>query len=472
MRKKIVLSILSLFIVCYSASAQLYVNQYNNAGIGTLGNASSSLYIINDYTGTSEKIGVRCKISGGDNRKVGFFNSWQQDNNKASKGMYTNITHNSTEGVDGIYSTITANNINKQANGLVNSLRVNSGSGESAGIRNIITTHGSGRTFGIVNSLKNSSGSGERRGISNELRTNTSIVANPEPNYGIYNSIVKYNNSEVVGERVALKIEDGAQGNAYGIRSTVWTSNTANVNTLNGNNALYAVKGEINSGLYGYAAHFTANQGYAGWFQGDVEVTGQLTFLTSNNNDFKSSKKIEKTNVDISVKENEKTNTKSIDYVGFIPLLLNTINEQNEVVEKSKFEIEELNDKVNDLSEQLQQFTDKYNLMQTQLDEIVANPNKESSTLEPHDIKDDGMELQIYPNPADSQFTIQTATKSSGKIQVNIYNASGQNISSSEFRVFEGQNENTIQTKDWVAGNYYVNVSFNEHTITKNIILK
>jgi len=448
MRKKIVLSILSLFILCYSASAQLYVNKYNNAGIGTLGNANSSLYIINE-----------------------------------------------------------ANNTNQQTNGLVNSISINSGSGESAGIRNIVTTHGSGGTFGIINTLKNSSGSGQRIGISNQLRTNTSIVEKPEPNYGIYNSITKYNNSDVAGESVALKIEKGAEKNAYGVLSQIWTPNAANVNTLNANNTLYAVKGEINTGLYGYAAHFTANNGYAGWFEGDVEVTGQLTFLALNNsnNNYKSSQKIQKTNADISkiyalknkidvngkekviytfdadnvqkiypslVKENEKTNTKGIDYVGFIPLLLNTINEQNEVVEKSKFEIEELNAKVNDLSEQLQQLTDKYNLMRTQLDEIVANPNKESSTLEPHDIKDDGMELHIYPNPADSQFTIQTATKSSGKIQVNIYNASGQNISSNKFYVFEGQNENTIQTKDWVAGNYYVNVSFNGHIITKNIILK
>jgi hypothetical protein len=84
---------------------------------------------------------------------------------------------------------------------------------------------------------------------------------------------------------------------------------------------------------------------------------------------------------------------------------------------------------------------------------------------------DEKKHLHIYPNPANEQLFISSYRPVSGQVLITITNINGQQIQ--QFIAGEGKEYFTqiLETSEWKAGIYFVNLSSVEETITEKIII-
>ena len=70
-------------------------------------------------------------------------------------------------------------------------------------------------------------------------------------------------------------------------------------------------------------------------------------------------------------------------------------------------------------------------------------------------------ELLVYPNPTDSDITIEFESLSSDEIKIGIYNSLGQEILNREISSFSGEFKEKINLEDYSEGVYIINIISN-----------
>lgn len=80
------------------------------------------------------------------------------------------------------------------------------------------------------------------------------------------------------------------------------------------------------------------------------------------------------------------------------------------------------------------------------------------------------LSLNVYPNPATSNFTLEYLLEKSSAVKINLMNVTGQLIYSEEMDAAAGINKKEISFFENANGIYYLQVITNENVVTKKII--
>ena len=80
--------------------------------------------------------------------------------------------------------------------------------------------------------------------------------------------------------------------------------------------------------------------------------------------------------------------------------------------------------------------------------------------------KEGQSKVSIYPNPVQNFFIIESSDL--GNMNYRIFNNTGQLVSQS--KIYNSKNK--ISTESWEKGIYYIQITTNQETITRKIVLK
>ena len=80
--------------------------------------------------------------------------------------------------------------------------------------------------------------------------------------------------------------------------------------------------------------------------------------------------------------------------------------------------------------------------------------------------KEEKAKVSIYPNPVQNSFIIESSDL--GNMNYRIFNNTGQLVSQSKIYNLK----NKISTESWEKGIYYIQITTNQETITRKIVLK
>ena len=329
-------------------------------------------------------------------------------------GVYTKINSGGTNGRIGSHYDMTQG---ASATGHMRgsySLLKNYSNKETSGIHNVLNSYGSGKTFGLYN-LLNKYGAGERYGVYNIIHQLAESSKQVQGMYslfyakgsgiaiGTYNHFKNFGSGSRIGTKNVVQVTSGSKavtgtestithrgsGNSFGSRLIVNGTGTGSkygvhVNMIDGGEGL-------RYGVYSVLGENAPEGSYAGYFLGDVYVDGTITEASdeslkenilslapslarllllqpkSYNYKRKSEKQIEFgfiaqeleevfPDLVTKVKRPNSESTKAINYTALIPVLVKSLQEQQDVVgnmyeqlEIQKREIEALQQSIKEL---------------------------------------------------------------------------------------------------------------------------
>ena len=224
------------------------------------GSTAESYGISNLLTpgGSGKAYGLHSVIYGqGTGQKVGLYSTVTQDTGAvgATFGTYSSVNNLSDITTYGYYSTVAEGGIGYKT-GIANYVYQNSGSTGSTHTRgqyNVIRNYGDGYTYAVENYIGN-------EGTSYKAGIFQSIFANPNSTkwtIGIYNRSFLYGQAESYGIYNYTYTDAGSSNSKFGIYNYLQTYGTGN---------RYALYSRVDSGA-----------DYAGYFVGNVHVTGTIT---------------------------------------------------------------------------------------------------------------------------------------------------------------------------------------------------
>ena len=79
--------------------------------------------------------------------------------------------------------------------------------------------------------------------------------------------------------------------------------------------------------------------------------------------------------------------------------------------------------------------------------------------------------LNVFPNPAFDNMTVQFSSDKKGEAMLNVYNLLGQKIYSSSFPALEGQNVATMDVNGFDKGAYILEVVNGNEVLRKEFIV-
>jgi len=222
MNQKIIYTICLSFFYMLTSFAQLHVDENQNIGIGVEDAGDSKTLIENN----------------GSTRSLELLNNFTTNNTKY--GLYNKIDEGGYSEKYGIANYVyQRDNTNKKISGVYNYLKGTS-TNAAFGVHNYIAEEGVGYKVGVVNEIFQSSNGGNVLGIENHIHTKTT----------------------------------NSSGNVYGILNWVHP-NTTSATSIYG---LYIGIDNLGGGANRVGVYSTLNghSGYAGWFQGDVNISGGM----------------------------------------------------------------------------------------------------------------------------------------------------------------------------------------------------
>lgn len=234
--------------------------------VSTFGNGGNS--VTGDYLFAS--------TSGGAGTITGTEQELTQDGNGRIYGVYREMDSDTPDDYVGIWQRMRGSPTGEVI-GFYNNVRTNGGNPEEYGIFNLLNNTSSSVTndrYGIFNDVSGS-GSGDKYGLFNDISSGGGT------HYGVYNFTRGFNASDAYG--TANIMDGGGTGDIHGSYNFILNSGTGDkygsynrISTTNGTN--YGVYSQVNT-----------TAGDAGYFLGDVYISGVLTnpsarFLKTNIN--------------------------------------------------------------------------------------------------------------------------------------------------------------------------------------------
>jgi len=83
----------------------------------------------------------------------------------------------------------------------------------------------------------------------------------------------------------------------------------------------------------------------------------------------------------------------------------------------------------------------------------------------------DNFEFSLYPNPADDIASIKLNIKEEGDVTIDIYNVAGTLVNSNNYGSMNGTQNFQLNSSNYEAGVYFVNVTVNGSVISKKMIV-
>jgi Secretion system C-terminal sorting domain len=85
------------------------------------------------------------------------------------------------------------------------------------------------------------------------------------------------------------------------------------------------------------------------------------------------------------------------------------------------------------------------------------------------DVKIDGFEVKMYPNPVSDVLTIEMKNEVSERVNLTIVNAAGQPIEAHFMNQTKGATTKTIPLSNYAAGQYFIRFEVDGKIMTKAI---
>ena len=268
--KKLLLAVLVFTLSFSSSFGQLYVDGDGNVGVDKQDPVNTRFEVSNDNLAKSAQL-----INSNTNSEAYNYGIW-----------------NSVEGTGStLYKMGNYNNVETASSGIYQYLY---------GIKNYINNYSPGHSYGVYNDIKYGTGMkfGVRNYIYQDAASSSHVYGgyNYVKNYGTGNSIGLYSYVYSVGNSIKYglqtKVKDNTSAsqpiyglnsyverssnnvNAYGVYSSVLANQTSSSSSP-AYSGYFSISG---SGSTKYALYATTNggTGYAGYFDGDVTVTGSF----------------------------------------------------------------------------------------------------------------------------------------------------------------------------------------------------
>ncbi|WP_298513481.1 tail fiber domain-containing protein [uncultured Kordia sp.] len=327
--------------------------------------------------------------------------------------------------------------------------------------------------------------------------TKTGLIVQNNSTSGLYFTGIKAINN--LSGYIKTGIEVQSAGSSYlstgiNVRTSGTYQNTGVAASITGtsNGGSYAIRGSIpttgtgfGAAIYGSSAANTNR--YAGYFNGNVVVTGTFTAsdrklkenISSEENILEKLSQIEA--VTYTFKENEQLNLPSELQHGFIaqnveevfPELVTTVNKpivDKENKEVGSYEYKAVNyvGMISVLTSSLKEMNEKV----TSLESEIAELKRENLAKNEKDIKEIGFSMdQNRPNPFTNQTTINYTLPSNAKATISVFDMSGKFIR--DYNVSNEKGQVVIRSSEIGKGMFiYSLVSNGEIMISKKMIVK
>jgi hypothetical protein len=329
--------------------------------------------------------------------------------------------------------------------------------------------------------------------------TRTGIIAENTSTSGLYYTGMKLINNVSCYIKTGLEIQgDGPSYSNTGIniRLSGSNQNTGVRSTISGtsNSSLYGVLGSINNTGTGFAAAIygssaaTSNR-YAGYFNGNVVVTGTFTASDKKLKDnIKSEENVleklaELDAVTYTFKANDQLNLPSELQHGFLaqnieevfPELVTTINKpvldkDNKEVSSYEYKAVNYTGLISVLTSSIQELNDKVTSLESELEDIKEGDNSKKDNQ--GNLNDIGFSMeQNIPNPFSNQATISYTLPSNTKANIAVFDMSGKFIR--EYNLSNEKGELVINSSDIGRGMFIYSLISNGKIIkTRKMIVK
>ncbi len=103
--------------------------------------------------------------------------------------------------------------------------------------------------------------------------------------------------------------------------------------------------------------------------------------------------------------------------------------------------------------------------------DIIIKQTEVISLVDESEYEEQFTHFSIFPNPARDQVNIQLSADEIGVIKLEIYNMSGQLISTIEQMAYNGNNKYSVDVSKLRKGSYFINIHFNNKPSSRNKIL-
>lgn len=467
------LVILCLFstLILSTNYAQIYVDQDNDVGINKTNpnnekfhikndNRRTSAYVLNSYNTSSNKYGVYNLMENGNAETVGFYSRLRLGTGRKI-GYYAKIEQTGSEGIYGSYKSLTSD-----------------GSGFINGTRNIINVNqNSARIYGFDTTINKDN-------------------SHDEDTYGLY---------------TYTRLGPDSEGRNYGVRAVIAEHGNADENNSPDKN--YGVYSYVEDHLEGYSGYFTGKPVYilGQIFSGsDKRLKEDIKELKDSKKKLKELKpmsyklkqrgkkddrqsygfiaqEVSKVFPDLvklveqpgeikrkQIKKEERIKNEdgtetiipaeyideqemdgepmyAMDYNGFIALIVDALNEQDDEVTELKKSIDEM-----------QKALDQCGCGETRgkSNGLLKDDTGFNQTATPI-ILANKLSVKIYPNPTDNDATLEIHSEESGLHQVHVYDEQGRLVHQEEIFVSSGRHQHEIQSSNWAGGLYYVSTTYN-----------
>lgn len=461
-------------------------------GINTniFGNSDEQIAIYNRINGGSsgspiyKSIGLENYLDGYSSKKLGISNRIiGRDNNESIEGMYNSIEGNYSNKKTGIYNYIKGKT--KSEIGLRNSLRAfhnGSGNMSKTGIYNDIEENDTRYSYGLRNIMADGASSNQTYGMHNNFE-----ISNGD---GVYAG--SYSDIEFLNPITS--------GDIYGVR--------ANLTGTSSPDRVYGIHSVIDPSVA------AGVESWAGYFDGGLYVKG--TFVNASDRNLKDDIKAVPSQIEKlkklkpkSYKHKNRKKDDNSDTYGFIaqefrtvyPELVKEVAQPGErkkiIISKEEVVIDRDGNKQvipeNYIYEQnmdgepmlamdynsiiallvsaLQEQQGQIETIQKSLDQCGcgAKPGKSNNGLK----EDTGLiqstkpiflhnklQVKIYPNPTDTDATLEINSEESGVHQIHVYDEQGRLVHKDEIYVSSGTHQHELDSSDWSGGLYYVNTTY------------